>query len=44
MRIAERHKEFLWQKQTLHRAAALEAEHALEMAREIAVMLRWIPG
>ena len=37
-------KEFLWQtKRTLHRAAALQMEQALEMARDVAVMMGRIP-
>jgi len=44
-RLAGWNKEFLWQtKRTFHRAASLEAERALEMARDVAVMMGRLPG
>jgi enoyl-CoA hydratase/carnithine racemase len=49
MAIAEKlagwNPEFLWQtKRTFHRAASLEPERALEMARDIAVMMGRLPA
>jgi len=44
-KLAGWNKEFLWQtKRTFHRAASMDAERALEMARDIAVMMGRIPG
>lgn len=43
-KLAGWNKEFLWQtKRTFHRAAALAPEQALEMARDIAVMMGRLP-
>ncbi len=44
-KLAGWNKEFLWQtKRTFHRAASMEAERALEMARDIAVMMGRLPA
>ena len=44
-RLAGWNREFLWQtKRTFQRAASLEAERALEMARDVAVMMGRLPG
>ncbi len=43
-KLAGWNKEFLWQtKRIFHRAASMEAERALEMARDIAVMMGRLP-
>lgn len=43
-KLAGWNKEFLWQtKRTFHRAAALAPEQALEMARDVAVMMGRLP-
>ena len=43
-KLSSWNKECLWQtKRTLHRAAALQMEQALEMARDVAVMMGRIP-
>lgn len=44
-RLAGWNREFLWQtKRTFHRAASLEAEQTLEMARDVAVIMGRIPA
>lgn len=44
-KLAAWNKEFLWQtKRVFHRAASMEAERALEMARDIAVMMGRLPA
>ena len=43
-KLAGWNKQFLWQtKRTFHRALSLEAERALEMARDVAIMMGRIP-
>jgi hypothetical protein len=43
-KLAGWNREFLWQtKRTFHRAASMEPEHALEMARDVAVMMGRFP-
>ena len=43
-KLAGWNQEFLWQtKRTFHRAAALDAERALEMARDVSLMMGRIP-
>ena len=44
-KLAGWNKQFLWQtKRTFHRAASLAPEQALEMARDVAVMMGRLPG
>jgi hypothetical protein len=44
-KLAGWNRDFLWQtKRTFHRALSLDLEQALEMARDVAVMMGRLPG